>query len=377
MRDERVRSALDRCYDAVVMPSLWADALQDLASAFGAAAMMFYPYQTNLAAPDPRDPKRSFTKVPISHEYQELIEEYEKQKWYLNHYRAERGLPLMIAGQAVVIEQQLATDEERRTSRHYNDFYLRRGFPGYAMINVPMLDQNWCIPMLRSRGQEHFSPQEARYVGRYAAQFRRLITLSDKLEIEKGRAAMTGLGALNAPAALIDWRGCVHSLNLAAEALLGPDLKLVRGVLAATHVASHQALQAMIRNALREDRTAVERMRPSSLILRQRGRPILAEVLPLSGIFLDMFDRAHVLLLLTDLDRFPVPREERMRLSFGLTASEARLAARIAAGTELREAAAGLGITYDTARVQLRAVFQKTGTHRQGELVALLARLAH
>ncbi|MDQ0513200.1 helix-turn-helix transcriptional regulator [Ancylobacter amanitiformis] len=376
MREDRIRSALDRCYDAVIAPNLWADALQDLARAFDAAAMMFYPYQRNLAAADPRDPNKSFTKVPISHEYQELIDEYEKNRWYLNHYRAERGLPLMVSGQSVVLEHELATDDERRTSRHYNDLYLRFGFPGYAMINVPMLDQSWCIPMLRATEQAHFNPEEARYISRFAPQFRRLINLSEKLEIEKGCAVVMGLGSLRTPAALIDWRGKVLSLNVAAEDLLGPDLALVRGVFAATDPASHQGLQAMIRNALREDRTSVGHMYPSSLVARREGRPILAEILPLSGTYLDLFDRAHLLLLFTDLNRFRAPREERLRTTFGLTASEARLAAKIGAGTELRTAADELGITYETARVQLRIVFHKTDTHRQGELIALLSRLA-
>ncbi len=42
-------------------------------------------------------------------------------------------------------------------------------------------------------------------------------------------------------------------------------------------------------------------------------------------------------------------------------------------GTSLEEAANELGIARATARTQLKAVFTKTGVHRQGELVALLA----
>ena len=36
-------------------------------------------------------------------------------------------------------------------------------------------------------------------------------------------------------------------------------------------------------------------------------------------------------------------------------------------------AAGELGLARETARNQLKAVFAKTGTHRQGELIALLA----
>jgi DNA-binding CsgD family transcriptional regulator len=63
-----------------------------------------------------------------------------------------------------------------------------------------------------------------------------------------------------------------------------------------------------------------------------------------------------------------------IRTSFGLTAAESRLALRLLTGESLKSAAAALGITYESARSQLKAIFQKTGTHRQGELIALLGR---
>jgi DNA-binding CsgD family transcriptional regulator len=60
---------------------------------------------------------------------------------------------------------------------------------------------------------------------------------------------------------------------------------------------------------------------------------------------------------------------------FGLTPAEARLASIMAEGANPEEAAEELHISRDTARNQLRAIFAKTTTHRQSELVALLSRL--
>jgi DNA-binding CsgD family transcriptional regulator len=64
-----------------------------------------------------------------------------------------------------------------------------------------------------------------------------------------------------------------------------------------------------------------------------------------------------------------------MRRAFGLTAAEARAAGLIAQGLSPEQAAQQLNIAVETARSQLKAVFSKTGTHRQSELAALLARL--
>lgn len=59
---------------------------------------------------------------------------------------------------------------------------------------------------------------------------------------------------------------------------------------------------------------------------------------------------------------------------FGLTSAEQRLAEFLCRGGSLAEFAKAQGIRATTARSQLRAIFQKTGTHRQAELVLLLLR---
>jgi DNA-binding CsgD family transcriptional regulator len=63
---------------------------------------------------------------------------------------------------------------------------------------------------------------------------------------------------------------------------------------------------------------------------------------------------------------------DRLRIAFGLTRAEARLACAIAEGRSPAEAAALFGRKLTTVRSQLRQVFAKTGTSRQAELVALL-----
>src|SRR5262249_9141859 len=61
-----------------------------------------------------------------------------------------------------------------------------------------------------------------------------------------------------------------------------------------------------------------------------------------------------------------------LRCHFGLTPAEARLALHLVAGETLRCAAVKLSITYETARTQLKKIFNKTGTCRQAELVIVI-----
>lgn len=70
---------------------------------------------------------------------------------------------------------------------------------------------------------------------------------------------------------------------------------------------------------------------------------------------------------------------KRLVTLYKITPAEARLAARLAALRSVEEAADDLGITVSTARTQIKAVFGKTGTRSQSELLMLLATgtLAH
>ena len=104
------------------------------------------------------------------------------------------------------------------------------------------------------------------------------------------------------------------------------------------------------------------------MVISRGERPwLLAEVMPLTAFGSDLFTAGCAVLLLTDLRSLARPDALRLRAAFGLTAAEARLAARLASGDGINAAAIALGISRETARTQLRAVFAKTNTHRQAE----------
>lgn len=65
---------------------------------------------------------------------------------------------------------------------------------------------------------------------------------------------------------------------------------------------------------------------------------------------------------------------ELLLARFRLTPAEARVAAGLAQGMKLSAIAEHYGISVQTARSQLKSVFDKTGTHSQVQLVALLVR---
>lgn len=83
-------------------------------------------------------------------------------------------------------------------------------------------------------------------------------------------------------------------------------------------------------------------------------------------------DGASLALFLVDPRRAGRADPAQLRDRFRLTPAEAALAAQLVQGKPLIDAARVLHIAYNTARAHLRAIFAKTGTHRQVQLVQLL-----
>jgi DNA-binding CsgD family transcriptional regulator len=80
---------------------------------------------------------------------------------------------------------------------------------------------------------------------------------------------------------------------------------------------------------------------------------------------------------ITDLNDIPTPSQKVLQRFFNLSPAEARVAQSVASGASLEETAQALGIKISTARTQLAAVFAKTQTRRQPQLIALLMHVAH
>jgi DNA-binding CsgD family transcriptional regulator len=79
--------------------------------------------------------------------------------------------------------------------------------------------------------------------------------------------------------------------------------------------------------------------------------------------------------LISDPDASPRPFSSILREAYRLTASETRLAERLAMGETVERASESLNVKITTARTHLAALFRKTETSRQAELVRLLLSL--
>lgn len=87
--------------------------------------------------------------------------------------------------------------------------------------------------------------------------------------------------------------------------------------------------------------------------------------------------QAAVLMLIRDANQQPEISASVLVELFRLTRAEAILATHLVQGESLKEASAALGISHYTARAQLGAIFAKTDTHRQPQMVSHILHAVH
>lgn len=122
-------------------------------------------------------------------------------------------------------------------------------------------------------------------------------------------------------------------------------------------------------------RTGLADPAPAPIRLRARtGEALTLQVLPLLGAAQDRLFGGHALVTVQAAAAAPLrpATPHSLQQRYGLKRNEAELARLLATGLPLRQAAARIGITYATARTYLDRVYDKTGAHRQPELVRLV-----
>jgi DNA-binding CsgD family transcriptional regulator len=103
---------------------------------------------------------------------------------------------------------------------------------------------------------------------------------------------------------------------------------------------------------------------------------LVAHVIPIRRTARDIFVRCAGVLVLTPVTLPQAPPIELVQSLFDLTQAEARVARNLTAGQSVEEISSSGGVSRNTVRSQVRCLLEKTGCHRQAEVVALLSGIA-
>lgn len=174
---------------------------------------------------------------------------------------------------------------------------------------------------------------------------------------------------------LVDQRGHVVRMNQRATEIVaqGDGLLNQHGVLRGVRPTDTAALHRLIGEAVNSEPGSESAAGIGLRLERPLHRwPLTALVTRLRSRESAPNGCAVVAVLVSDPEQSAAIDVSMLRQWFGLTTAEARLAVVLAQGHSLAQGLERLGVGANTARTHLKAIFAKTGTKRQAELVRLL-----
>lgn len=361
---------IDLSYSAAVDPAVWPEAVRSMSARYEAIAAGLYVADYT---------GRRIERLCI----QGIEPSY--VKCYVDDYLCDNPWTIDAMQAVGRIRTDTSLDEYYRRPGYYrsttlfNDWMKPQDFIYTLGVNLsaePTRQTKLFLYRPKSAG-----PYTARDVARFRRLTRHLMTavrVADRFAAARREANELRhvLDRLRFGVVLLGDDGSVLEANAFAAQLFErrDGLTVIRRQLVATNRASGAALVRSLRAAIDVHRGAhADAPEPCDLERGNGMRPLSVLALPLpKGAESFGVRRAAVALLVTDLNVETDVPLERLRRRFGLTGSEARLAAALMRGQRLRDAAEQAGLTYETARWYLKSTFQKTGTARQADLVRLL-----
>jgi len=364
--DEVALGLIGKLYDAAQDDRLWPHLAQDLAAAFGSVSCTLQmrsndgTMATMMAAMPGVSPR--------------LLQEYEQ------HYA---GLDSWVRGAArwgvgtVLLGSEVVPEAEFTRSAFFNDWCRRVGVRHLIGVAIPVGQEATAIVGMHRPGDaDDFSGHERDLLGQLKPHFARALALHGRLAgLTLGyQAAQFGLEQIGGAVLVVDGDSNLLHASPAAEAILRiGDAVILRGrQLAARDVVAGRRLSQLIASAA-ATAAGVTAAPGGAVRLRRQGKSDLSVMVSPFRPAGDAIGapRPAAILMLRDPE-LGTPSTLLLRDLFGLTAAEAAIAVQLTAGRTADAMARDGGVSVHTVRSHIRNLMAKTGTRRQGALVALI-----
>ncbi|MDQ7249051.1 helix-turn-helix transcriptional regulator [Dongia sedimenti] len=343
-------------YDAADQPALWNDVMARLVRETGASSGIFYDHnnetrQASILGAEGFDPH-----------YLRRYEEYYAalDPW---HRRGETR-PVGELRQTA----SMLSDAELRRTEFYQDHLRPQGL-FYAM-GAPVERSRTRMAVFGIQGSYEngvFGPRAESLVRKLVPHFRRAYRMQETLDAvrREGMEFEAALHLLPQPVLVVDRDARLFFANAAGAQLLreGTLLRSVAGRVRAAHRGDVAALDRALHPVPQSGDGN------GSLALRRAGdkAPATLRITPLRR-----RNRAEWSGRIALVVELPPPRGlATWAAAFHLSPAETRLWTALSAGRRLLDIAEESGTSVNTVRVQLRTLFQKTGVHRQADLLRL------
>lgn len=308
--------------------------------------------------------------APITDSLAPATDYYFREGWSERDERF-RGRELLVANGVVTDFDFISRDQVNRHP-YYQDFLARFRLKGWAAVRIGRGKNAWSLAIQRTVEQDNFEPHELASLRELSRQSENTALVAEALAFARADGALAAFDMAKKGAILLDARGRILRQNAAAEGFYGRDIMVRDQRLTSPHAGVNARLNLAIRNAVWGSQfgalnaVAFPRTDRGAAVAYIMRTPTLTET-PLS--------QGAAIVILADTDERTEPEASTLHAAFGLTRAEARLALALGSGDDLTVLSKQLGISRETARSQLRAIFGKTSTNRQAELVAKISQL--
>jgi DNA-binding CsgD family transcriptional regulator/PAS domain-containing protein len=255
------------------------------------------------------------------------------------------------------------------------EWFRGHGLRYYVAGSVGFTKQHFAyFSLQRSRRQGHVQREDIELFELVRPHLAQAVAIADSLDTLAAHRRFSD-AMLNAlPQAIfgLDHTGSLLFVNASGERMLErrDPMASRAGRLAAAIGPQQPQLNALIENALAGGPGGAMRL------FRTDGRqPCTVRVSPLVLDEAERFLDPAVLVIVSDPAAAGAIDGETLRALYDLTPTETRTAAALADGHSIQSAAQLLGVSGETLRSHLKAVFRKVGVSRQQDLVRILVEL--
>ena len=352
---------VDKIYEATFVPELWPDVLRDMSMQSGSAACALLVFD-GVARP----PRYRTTELT-----QDLLSQImTTDDW--KHSVCVRTLTWVKPG---ALSRFFYLDDYTTPEQHERDRSRIRlaehGLGEQLSARIPLPSgETVAFTLERWLRDGRHEPKSVVELDRLRPHLARAGLVAARLCLERAQAAVETLEAIRLPAAVLGGSGHVLAVNSLMEDLHPLMFPTAFGGIAIADKAADTLLNEAIEAAASDCRDIIGSI---PIAGTERRPPAVVQVLPVKGAARDILASGAVMLVVTMVsDEAPAPSHEILSSLFDLTPAEAGLAGMLMIGRSVADAAGESSISVKSARTYLERIFQKTGTHRQSQLLALL-----
>lgn len=357
IRSEHAKSAADQLLTAALLGENWAYALEQLAAAAdaGGASLVVVQHDRPLAQVSSTDWAEAEAEHLAGRSPPSPLEFY----------------PDHAFGNGFVVDHDVWTDDRICRDPYYQEFLRPRRVFFHAKTRL-FAGAYGRVTLTLKRWLElgPYEPHDISVLDSLLPQFQVAFRCARRVLDAEASGVVHAVHQRGAPVFELDSWGRV--LRVHANTDEGVGVVVHRGRLVTTDRLAHQRLEHAIAMAVTpEQRPAL------AAITDEAGNRRFLQLVPVAGRSRDVFLATAAVAVLIDPSRSGgggvLPKSIQEML--GLTGREAQIAALLAEGLSLAEIAERLRLQIGTARNHLKRIFEKSGTRRQGELIALIDKL--